>query len=184
LYGAWGAVDLEDCVTAVRSLVADGIVDPRSVLVRGASAGGYLTLQCLARSDVFLGGMCRCGIADVAKWREDAHDYESRYTDLIVGPRADDALYAERSPARHIGPRSGPVLLVHGLADTVVPPRHAQIAAAAYARAGRPHRLELLDGEPHSPRRFESRRRWLQAELEFYGGLLGERRPEQTTGPG
>jgi dipeptidyl aminopeptidase/acylaminoacyl peptidase len=167
LDGEWGHRDFGDCLAAVAHLVREGMVDRELVLVRGASAGGYLTLRCITGSTSFSGGMCRCGISDLALWREDTHDFESRYTDLLVGPPTRSNLYGDRSPARNVGPGAAPLLLIHGLADTVVPPEHAELMAAAYRDAGRPCALELLADEPHALRRRDSRRRWLEAELDF-----------------
>ncbi|MGI8571458.1 MAG: S9 family peptidase [Solirubrobacteraceae bacterium] len=172
LDGEWGRRDLDDCVAAVRHLVAEGIAPADRVLVRGASAGGYLTLRCLTATTTFEAGMCRCGIADLALWREHTHDFESRYTDRLVGPPTDADLYGQRSPVRSVATDTAPALLVHGLADTVVPPEHAHAVARAYQSAGRPYRLELLDDEPHSLRRRTNRLRWLEAELQFYRKLL------------
>lgn len=163
----WGNRDLEDCVDAVRQLTDQGVIDPARVFVRGASAGGYLTLQCVTATALFRGGMARCAIADLALWREDTHDFESRYTDMLVGPPCAGDLYARRSPARNVDGRSAPLLLIHGLTDTVVPPAHARLMAGRYAAAGRPHALELLADEPHGLRRSESRLKWLRAELAF-----------------
>jgi dipeptidyl aminopeptidase/acylaminoacyl peptidase len=167
LDGEWGRRDFGDCLAAVAYLARERMVDSERVFVRGASAGGYLTLRCITGSTAFTGGMCRCGISDLALWREDTHDFESRYTDRLVGPPSQVNLYLDRSPARNVGSRSAPLLLVHGLADTVVPPEHADLMAAAYRDAGRPCRLELLPDEPHELRRRNSRQRWLEAELAF-----------------
>jgi dipeptidyl aminopeptidase/acylaminoacyl peptidase len=163
----WGSRDLEDCVDAVRQLIDAGMVDPAQVFARGASAGGYLTLQCVTATTLFRGGMARCGIADLALWREDTHDFESRYTDMLVGPPSARERYAARSPARNVGEHSAPLLLIHGLADTVVPPEHARLMADRYAAAGRPHSCVLLPEEPHGLRRYDSRLQWLSAELDF-----------------
>jgi dipeptidyl aminopeptidase/acylaminoacyl peptidase len=167
LDGEWGARDLEDCCAAVRQLVDAGMVDPAQVFARGASAGGYLTLQCLTATTLFRGGMARCGIADLALWRSDAHDFESRYTDILVGPPSAGAPYAARSPARNVDERSAPLLLIHGLADRVVPPEHSRLMADRYAAAERTSSLVLLPKEPHGLRRYDSRLRWLSAELSF-----------------
>jgi dipeptidyl aminopeptidase/acylaminoacyl peptidase len=167
LDGEWGDRDFSDCLAAVAHLARERMVDPERVFVRGASAGGYLTLRCITGSAVFTGGMARCGISDLALWREDAHDFESRYTDLLVGPPSEQERYQRRSPARNVGPRSAPLLLIHGLADAVVPPEHAELMAGAYRGAGRPCTVELLPEEPHGLRRRSSRERWLEAELAF-----------------
>lgn len=168
----WGSRDLADCVAAVEHLISERLIDPDAVLVRGGSAGGYLTLRCITATATFRGGMSRCGIADLALWREDTHDFESRYTDLLVGPPSATDLYAERSPVRHVGPHAAPVLLVQGLADTVMTPAHTYAMAHAYERAERPHKLLAFDGEPHGFRRQSNRARWLAAEIEFYRELL------------
>jgi dipeptidyl aminopeptidase/acylaminoacyl peptidase len=167
LDGEWGERDFGDCLAAVSYLVRERMVDRERVFVRGASAGGYLTLRCITGSTAFTAGMCRCGISDLALWREDTHDFESRYTDRLVGPPSEIELYRRRSPARNVGSHSAPLLLVHGLADTVVPPEHAELMADSYRRAGRPCDLELLPDEPHALRRRDSRQRWLEAELAF-----------------
>jgi len=167
LDGQWGDRDFGDCLAAVAHLTGERMVDPEHVFVRGASAGGYLTLRCITGSSAFAGGMCRCGISDLALWREDAHDFESRYTDMLVGPPSRIDLYRRRSPARNVGSHAAPLLLVHGLADRVVPPEHAELMAASYREATRPCALELLRDEPHELRRRESRKRWLEAELDF-----------------
>ena len=167
LDGEWGQRDFTDCLAAVAYVTQERMVDPERIFVRGASAGGYLTLRCITGSTKFAGGLCRCGISDLALWREDTHDFESRYTDLLVGPPSQTELYRDRSPAINVGTASAPLLLIHGLADTVVPPEHAELMAAAYRAAGRPYAVELLPDEPHGLRRRDSRRRWLQAELEF-----------------
>jgi dipeptidyl aminopeptidase/acylaminoacyl peptidase len=167
LYGAWGEADLADCLAAVARLGGEGIVDGRRVVVRGASAGGYLTLQCLARSGAFAVGLCRAGIADVARWRGETHDLESRYADLLVGG-SDGPAYADVSPAGHFGPGiPAPVLLVQGSEDPVVGPPQAELVAAMYRRLGGRCRTVSLPGERHDLRRESSRRRALEAELGF-----------------
>lgn len=40
LRGRWGQVDVQDCATVVRGLVAEGLADPARIAIRGASAGG------------------------------------------------------------------------------------------------------------------------------------------------
>src|SRR5205807_10438490 len=44
LRGAWGIVDVEDCVAAARFLVEQGEADPARLAIRRGSAGGYTTL--------------------------------------------------------------------------------------------------------------------------------------------
>jgi dienelactone hydrolase len=66
-----------------------------------------------------------------------------------------------------------PVLLVHGLEDTVVPPMQARVMAEALERRGVRHLLLAIRGEGHGFRRPESIRRALEVELSFYVAALG-----------
>jgi dipeptidyl aminopeptidase/acylaminoacyl peptidase len=66
-----------------------------------------------------------------------------------------------------------PVLLVHGLEDTVVPPSQAQVMAEALERRAVRHVLLTFPGEGHGFRRPKSIRRALEAELSFYVAALG-----------
>jgi dipeptidyl aminopeptidase/acylaminoacyl peptidase len=66
-----------------------------------------------------------------------------------------------------------PVLLVHGLEDTVVPPSQAQVMAEALERRGVRHVLVAVPGEGHGFRRPVSIRRGVEVELSFYLAALG-----------
>ncbi|MFT4265228.1 MAG: prolyl oligopeptidase family serine peptidase, partial [Nocardioides sp.] len=46
----------------------------------------------------------------------------------------------------HVGPASPPALLIHGLADELVPPGQTELLAAAYRAAGVEVEVELV---PH-----------------------------------
>jgi dipeptidyl aminopeptidase/acylaminoacyl peptidase len=45
LYGAWGIVDVEDCVRAAEHVAGDGRADGRRALITGSSSGGYTVLR-------------------------------------------------------------------------------------------------------------------------------------------
>jgi dipeptidyl aminopeptidase/acylaminoacyl peptidase len=63
LNGAWGVVDVDDCVAAAQFLADRGDVDPRRMAIEGGSAGGYTTLAALAFRDAFAAGISRSGSA-------------------------------------------------------------------------------------------------------------------------
>src|SRR5205823_1183329 len=66
LRGAWGVVDVEDCIAAARWLAEQGRVDPGQMCIRGGSAGGFTTLAALAREDTpFAAGADYFGVADL-----------------------------------------------------------------------------------------------------------------------
>jgi hypothetical protein len=66
-----------------------------------------------------------------------------------------------------------PVLLLQGLDDPIVPPRQAESIAAGLSAHGIRHALLTFEGESHGFRRAETIIAALEAELSFYGQVLG-----------
>ena len=171
---AWGLVDLQDCVNAARHLAERGEVDGDRLAIRGGSAGGYTTLCALVFTDEFAAGASYYGVADCAALARDTHKFESRYLDGLIGPWPEaEAVYRERSPIHHVDRLSTPVILFQGLEDEVVPPAQAERMVEALARKGIPHAYLAFQGEQHGFRKAETIRRCAEAELSFYGQVLG-----------
>ncbi|MFL5897915.1 MAG: S9 family peptidase [Solirubrobacterales bacterium] len=174
LRGTWGVVDTEDCVNGALHLAAAGLADRERLAIRGGSAGGYATLCALTFHDAFAAGASYYGVADAAALAEDTHKFESRYLDRLIGPYPEQAeLYRERSPINHVEQLHSPVILFQGLEDKVVPPNQAETMAAALERNGVPHAYLAFTGEQHGFRKAETKIRCLEAELYFYGRIMG-----------
>ena len=174
LKGQWGIVDTEDCIGAAKYLADSGTVDPKSLAIKGGSAGGFTTLCALTNSDLFAAGISRYGVADLASLARDTHKFEARYLDSLVGLWPDEKeLYAERSPINHTERLSTPMIVLQGSEDPVVPPSQADLLVDALAMANIPHAYVLFDGESHGFRKAETIARALEAELSFLGQVLG-----------
>ncbi|MBS1842909.1 MAG: S9 family peptidase [Actinobacteria bacterium] len=174
LKGTWGIVDTEDCVNAARFLAETGEADARRLAIRGGSAGGYATLCALVFHDEFAAGASYYGVADAEALARDTHKFEARYLDGLIGPYPERAdLYRERSPIHFVEKLTSPVILFQGLEDEIVPPNQAETMVAAMAANGIPHAYLAFEGEQHGFRRSETEIRCLEAELYFYGRILG-----------
>jgi dipeptidyl aminopeptidase/acylaminoacyl peptidase len=174
LDGQWGVVDLADCVNAARHLAAEGLVDGRRMAIRGGSAGGFTTLCALTFSDVFAAGASYYGVADLAARATDTHKFESRYLDRLVGPWPEAAdVYRARSPIHHADRLSAPVIIFQGLEDKVVPPAQAEVMVHALRADGLPFAYVTFEGEQHGFRQASTIVRAAEAELWFYGQILG-----------
>jgi len=174
LNGAWGVVDVDDCVAAARVLADRGDVDPERLAISGGSAGGYTTLCALAFRDVFAAGISLFGVADLETMTRDTHKFESRYLDRLVGPYPEAAeLYRQRSPVHFLDRIACPVLVMQGLDDHVVPPSQAEAIVAALQSNGIPHAYLTFEGEGHGFRGAVAIRRSLEAELSFLGQVFG-----------
>ncbi len=174
LNGRWGAVDVADCVSAARALVADGRADARRLAITGGSAGGYTTLCALTFHDVFRAGASHYGVSDLEALAKETHKFESRYLDRLVGPWPEAAaLYRARSPIHHVERLSCPIIFFQGLEDAVVPPNQAQLMVEALRRKGLPVAYLTFAGEQHGFRKAETIQTVLRAELAFYGRIFG-----------
>jgi dipeptidyl aminopeptidase/acylaminoacyl peptidase len=170
----WGIVDVEDCVAAVESLAAAGRADGARLVIRGGSAGGWTVLAALTGTDAFAAGASYYGVAELLKFAEDTHDFESRYLDGLIGPLPGTReRYIDRAPLSHVDGLSCPVLLLQGAEDRVVPPSQAELFRDALVRKAIPHAYLLFAGEQHGFRKADTVIAALSAELSFYGQVLG-----------
>ena len=174
LNGAWGVVDVADCVNAARFLAARGDADGDRLAIDGASAGGYTTLAALTFYDVFRAGASYYGVSDLEALAQETHKFEARYLDSLVGPYPERRdLYRERSPIHYTDRLSCPLLLLQGLEDAIVPPNQAELMFDAVRGKGIAAACVLFEGEQHGFRRAENIRRALEAELYFYSRVFG-----------
>lgn len=174
LDGAWGLADVADCVAAAWFLADRGDVDGERLIIRGSSAGGFTVLSALGFFDVFAAGASRYGIADLEALAGDTHKFESRYLDTLVGPYPEAAeVYRARSPIHHVERFSAPMIVLQGGRDPVVPPAQAEMIVEALLDRGIPVAYLLFDDERHGFRRAENIITALEAELAFFGRILG-----------
>jgi dipeptidyl aminopeptidase/acylaminoacyl peptidase len=175
LKGAWGVVDVEDCIAAVRWLAESHRADPARLCIRGGSAGGFTTLAALAREDTpFAAGADYFGVADLEALAQETHKFESRYLDGLLGPYPEAReVYRERSPIHHVDELTRPLIVLQGLEDKVVPPNQSEMIVEALKAKGVPVAYIAFEGEQHGFRRAESIRQAMDAELAFYAQVLG-----------
>ena len=174
LDGAWGVADVEDCVAAARFLADRGDADPERLMIRGGSAGGFTVLASLALHDVFAAGASRYGVADLEALAADTHKFESRYLDRLVGPypEARDT-YRARSPINHLDGFDAPMIVLQGDQDEIVPPAQSEMIVEALEAKGVPVAYLLFEGEQHGFRSADNIVAALEAELAFFGRILG-----------
>jgi len=173
LDGQWGMVDVDDCVAAARHLADAGEVDGDRMAIRGSSASGLTALLALTRG-VFAAGASLYGVVDLTALAADTHKFEARYLDGLIGPWPEAAeLYRSRSPLHHAEEINAPLIIFQGTEDKVVPPDQAEVLVDALRRAGLPFAYLTFDGEQHGFRHAETLRRVAEAELSFYGQVLG-----------
>ncbi|HXP20858.1 MAG TPA: prolyl oligopeptidase family serine peptidase [Streptosporangiaceae bacterium] len=174
----WGVVDVADAKEAARSLAKAGEADGARLGVRGGSAGGWTALASVTTGavtdPVFSAAVSYFGVADLRDFARHTHDFESRYLDGLIGPLPGfDTVYIERAPFGHVNSNTCPVLLLQGVDDPVVPRQQSESIAADLAAHGIKHAYIAFEGESHGFRKADTMIAALEAELSFYGQVMG-----------
>ncbi len=174
----WGVVDVQDAIAAARWVAGQAGADPARIAIRGGSAGGWTTLAAVTtgtkRGVAFSAAVSYFGVSDLRGFVAQTHDFESRYLDGLIGPMpGSEVVYEERAPVGHVNDATCPILLLQGLDDPIVPPAQSESIAADLAAHGIRHAYIAFEGESHGFRKAETLIAALEAELSFYGQILG-----------
>ncbi|KAJ6516794.1 alpha/beta-hydrolase [Mycena vitilis] len=129
--GTWGIVDVDDCIDAARILSAapHDLIDPKRIVIRGGSAGGFTVLTALslrAEAGVFAAGTSMYGISDFRLLEKETHKFESGYLTMLLG--RDPQVSLDRSPIFHADKIMAPLLILQGDSDTAVPCSQADVS--------------------------------------------------------
>jgi acetyl esterase/lipase len=124
-------------------------VDPKRILVTGASAGGHLALMVGMTADLKIAGVIDFfGIADVADQLEgpNARDYAAQW----IAEQPNRLELARRmSPMAYVRKGLPPILALHGDADAVVPYQQSVNLVRAIRSAGGDAQLITVPGGKH-----------------------------------
>jgi dipeptidyl aminopeptidase/acylaminoacyl peptidase len=175
-YGEWGRKMQTDLSDGVRWLASEGVIDPARVCIVGASYGGYAAMAGLTLdSGVYRCGVSVGGVSDLRRMvnreaRQERHkdNQTVRYWNRFMGAaRLNDRALDDLSPAYLAAAADGPLLLIHGKDDTVVPIEQSRVMAEALRRAGKPVEFVELPGEDHWLSRSATRLQMLAETVRF-----------------
>ncbi|MBU1086682.1 MAG: prolyl oligopeptidase family serine peptidase [Candidatus Omnitrophica bacterium] len=173
LYSQWGIADVNDCLKASEFLVAQGLVDPKALAIRGSSAGGFTTLAALTSSNTFKTGASYYGVSDLIALTQETHKFEAHYLDKLIGPYPQAReLYNQRSPINHIDQLNCPVIFFQGLEDKIVPPDQAKKMVDALDKKGIGVAYITFEQEAHGFRQAKNIKKALDWELYFYSRVF------------
>jgi dipeptidyl aminopeptidase/acylaminoacyl peptidase len=154
LHREWGRLDVGDSADLIRHVHASGWAEPASTVVLGGSSGGLTVLGLLAdHPQLVAGGVATYPVSDLRALTEVTHRFEAHYTDTLVAPNDgspnSEAAFAALSPIHRADRISGPVLLMHGTDDPVVPIAQSAALAARIAESGGDVDFVIYEGEGH-----------------------------------
>jgi dipeptidyl aminopeptidase/acylaminoacyl peptidase len=187
----WGLRMQDDVTDGVRALIATGLADPGRVCIVGWSYGGYAALAGAAFTpDLYACAVSIGGISDLpALIGYATKSHGGRESDVFrdvrlqIGEPTDPQVIA-MSPARSAQTVRAPILLIHGVDDTVVPISQSKGMALALHAAGKPYEFVELQGEDHWMMTSSSSRIRTLTELErFLGKHLASTPASKSTQP-
>ncbi|WP_304180111.1 S9 family peptidase [Phenylobacterium aquaticum] len=172
-YGELGRKMQTDVSDGVAALAAQGIIDPKRACIVGASYGGYAALAGVTLQH----GLYRCavsvaGVGDFGRmitWDSVRDGSDMRGVNFwrdLSGASAGQNL-ADISPVRQAARADAPILLIHGLDDTVVPIEQSKMMEKALKAAGKPVEFVTMAGEDHWLSKEPSRKAMLAAAVAF-----------------
>ncbi len=175
-YGEWGGKILGDIADGLAALAAEGIVDPRRACIVGASYGGYAALAGVTVQQ----GLYRCAVAVAGPadlpaflaWHRQGYGSNSesmRFFREAVGVDGAGGVDATSrySPSALAARADAPILLIHGVDDSVVPIAQSEAMAAALKKADKPFEFIRMKGEDHWLSGSKTRTEMLKASVKF-----------------
>ncbi len=160
---AWGDYTAEEIIEGVKKFAnTHSFILKDKIGNIGASYGGFMTQYLLTKTDIFAAGVSHAGISSLASyWGEGFWGY-SYSSGASAGsyPWNNRELYIEHSPLFNADKVTTPLLLLHGTADTNVPPGESIQMYNALKLLGKPVELVFVEGENHAIYQHEKRIAW------------------------
>ncbi len=149
----WGAKILDDILAAFAEVTKRTDIDSARACAVGSSYGGYAALRVgLENPQLFRCAVSVSGVTDVALLAASPNlsaGTRDWVAEFIGDPLADFDNLAKISPLQMAGDSEIPVLLLHGLQDSVVDVEHAYRMAYVLELYGKPHELKVFPEMRH-----------------------------------
>ena len=172
---SWGIVDVEDTLNFAQELVRRGLSNPKRLVIKGSSAGGFTALNVLIQKPgLFKAAICSYAVGDLVDDAQHTHKFEKYYHRFLTGNfEQDHQRFVDRSPIFHIEGIQDPVALFHGDRDKVVAPSQSEQIYEQLTQRGVPCTLKIYEGEGHGFRKPETTADYYQSMLDFLDKHLG-----------
>lgn len=179
LTGRPGLTELEDIAAVYDRVVADGVADPRRMVIHGRSWGGYLTLLGLGvQPDRWALGVAGVPVADYVAAFEDEMAPLKAYDRALFGgtPEEIPDVYRERSPITYAERLRVPVLILAGENDPRCPIRQIDNYIRRLQELGKPHEVHRYEAG-HASLKVDEAIRQQELMLDFCARHLGTPSP-------
>jgi dipeptidyl-peptidase-4 len=160
LYRRLGHVEVADQLTGIEYLRSLPYVDADRIGVFGWSYGGYMALMCMFQApEVFAAGVSGAPVTD---WTL----YDTHYTERFLGtPRGNPDGYESSSVFPYVENLTGPLLVIHGMADDNVLFTNSTKLFKSLQDGGRDFDMMTYPGSKHGLMRITSTGKHASAQI-------------------
>ena len=156
--GDAGGQELNDVLDAAEWIKKSSFVDPKKLIVMGASYGGYLSMMAVTKApEIWAAGV---PIVPFVNWFTEIanEDPSLREYDLATmgDPVKNKVLYEDRSPINFVDQVKAPLLLLAGSNDPRCPAEESKQVAEAVKKHGGTAQLKIYEDEGHGFSRVEN----------------------------
>lgn len=146
-----GVADTDDCIAAARYLASLDWVDPRRIVIFGASYGAYLTVAALCRADnPFVCGVAKYGDYNMfTSWEQTDVVGHDEFLRLLGHPEDEPEAYRAASPIFDVANIEVPLLFVHGEKDPRTHYKQAEELLEALQLHGKQFEFVSYPAEAH-----------------------------------
>ncbi len=172
---AWGKLTADEIIEGTKKFAEEhSFVQGDKIGCIGASYGGFMTQYLLTQTDIFAAGVSHAGISSISSYWGEGYWGYSYSAGASAGsyPWNNKELYVEQSPLFNADKVTTPLLLLHGTADTNVPPGESIQMFTALKLLGKPVELIMVEGENHAIYDFQKRISWNHTIYAFFDKWL------------
>ncbi|MFQ5582922.1 MAG: prolyl oligopeptidase family serine peptidase [Calditrichia bacterium] len=171
----WGKIVSDQIIEGTRKfLAAHPFVDSARVGCIGASYGGFMTMLLLTKTDVFSAAISHAGISSISSyWGEGFWGYlYNAYSAPNSFPWNRPDIYVQQSALFHADKIKTPLLLLHGDADTNVPPGESTQLFTALKLLGKETEYVQIPGQNHHILNYNKRIVWQKTIIAWFDKWL------------
>ncbi len=151
-YNDWGVGDTQDCLAGAWYLRGLKGIRPESIGIAGGSYGGYMSICSLSRDPdyLFACGVSKYGDSNLVSSWALCEKRLRLYTEIFLGHPSDNTgFYQKGSPITEAKNVQKPMLILHGLLDSIVPPESSEEWVEALKRYDKVFEYKTYEDEPH-----------------------------------